>query len=279
MLKLTTDHIFHIGQQHLRSGMPCQDYAVSGLAPDGAYAIVSDGCSGGGRTEVGAQILTLASALALRERAGKSQREASDEAYWSMRAAREVLALNQNDMLATLVVARAGSKEGGACVDFIGDGACAFGYRDGSFDVIRVEWQNNTPLYLAYRDDNNEGFIRAHGGGYSFACNIDRVHFSANGERRDLPRMGLPIQLALDLGVYVLPGAERLDFIAAFTDGVSQVDGMDWTDVIRELLAFKSRHGDFAKRRMHGFLRDAAKRGRGPLDDIGYAVIQIEGSI
>lgn len=278
MLKLTTDHIFHIGQQHLRSGMPCQDYAVSGLTPDGAYAIVSDGCSGGGRTEVGAQILAIASALALRERAGKSQREASDEAYWSMRAAREVLALNQNDMLATLVIARAGSHEGGSCVDFIGDGAAAFGYRDGSVDMIRVEWRNNTPLYLAYRDDDNEGFIKAHGGRYAFACDIERVHFGAEGERRDVPRMNVPINIALELGLQAMP-AGHVSFVAAFTDGVSQVDGMDWTDVIRELLAFKSLHGDFAKRRMHGFLRKAAAVGRGPLDDIGYAVIQIEGDL
>lgn len=63
-----TNHAFHIGAQHLSLGKPCQDYAVSGSINDTtAYAIVSDGCSSGGETDIGARIVALATKRALEE--------------------------------------------------------------------------------------------------------------------------------------------------------------------------------------------------------------------
>jgi hypothetical protein len=64
--------------------------------------------------------------------------------------------------------------------------------------------------------------------------------------------------------------------IALFSDGVTQVDGMDWRDVVAELLSFKSTEGDFVKRRMNRFLKDCQKHGKGPVDDISMACIHID---
>jgi hypothetical protein len=66
------------------------------------------------------------------------------------------------------------------------------------------------------------------------------------------------------------------DFVAVFSDGVTQVDGMDWRDVVAELMNFKSIEGDFVKRRMNRFLKDCRAHGKGPIDDISMACIHID---
>jgi hypothetical protein len=65
--------------------------------------------------------------------------------------------------------------------------------------------------------------------------------------------------------------------IAVFSDGVTQVDGMDWRDVVAELMAFKSSRGGFREAAdeplPEGLPRSTAK---GPIDDISMACIHID---
>ena len=57
-----------------------------------------------------------------------------------------------------------------------------------------------------------------------------------------------------------------------------QADGMNWQDAVLDLLAFKNLNGEFAKRRMIRFIKDSKKNDKkGPLDDISFAVIRIDG--
>jgi hypothetical protein len=279
MRKLTTDHAFHIGQRHFRSGMPCQDYATSGQSKDGAFALAADGCSSGGRTEVGAQILAMAAALSLRPEAGINSKMFLADTYLAMGRAQAALDLEQRDMLATLVVARAGHREG-AIAEFIGDGAAAFVYADGAMTIAKVEWQNNMPPYLAYRDDGYRGFIKAHGGELAFACEFEGVHLDPAGVQTGEWKSSRPVGSALDHRSIILwPSNGHVKLVAVFTDGVMQVDGMHWTQVIRELLSFKSLTGDFVKRRMRRFLEPkGGEVQRIAQDDIGCAAIQIEES-
>src|SRR3989344_1803041 len=67
MLRFSTDHYFHIGSAHYRNGKPCQDYALSGVYGPVACAVVSDGCSTGRHTDVGARVLTLSTLQAIRD--------------------------------------------------------------------------------------------------------------------------------------------------------------------------------------------------------------------
>jgi len=57
---------------------------------------------------------------------------------------------------------------------------------------------------------------------------------------------------------------------------VTQIDGVDWKDAVVQFLAFKNTAGEFAKRRMIRGIKDANKKGRGPFDDISYAVIGVQ---
>lgn len=69
---------------------------------------------------------------------------------------------------------------------------------------------------------------------------------------------------------------EEIDFVAVFSDGVTQVDAIDWRQAAQTFLRFKSVQGAFAKRRMARGIASMQKLAKGPLDDIAYAVIHIQ---
>lgn len=278
MLKLTTDHVFHIGVQHLRSGMPCQDYALSGVHYSGAYAVVADGCSGGGMTDVGARVIGLATADALAASFRATAEGIAEKQRTHIALGKDLLGLRQNDMLATCCYATINSN-GEGLVHIRGDGVIALVSNNGNIDMIRLDWAQNMPLYMAYADDNFAGFIRAHGGdreaevltcnSYSIGAGGVMLSGTWNVSLQDA-LLGHTITITPDL-------AATLKYIAVFSDGVTQVDGVAWHAAVLDLLAFKSPAGQFASRRMNRFLDDAHKAGsKGPIDDIAYAVIHLE---
>ena len=61
------DSFFNIGQDHLKSASPCQDYTISdrfGVLP---YGIVSDGCSSSGKTDLGSRFVVLSTQKIIHE--------------------------------------------------------------------------------------------------------------------------------------------------------------------------------------------------------------------
>ena len=69
---------------------------------------------------------------------------------------------------------------------------------------------------------------------------------------------------------------KELEFIAVFSDGVTQIDQVDWKDAVAMFMSFKNTTGEFAKRRMIRGITDAQKNNKGPIDDISYAVVRVE---
>jgi hypothetical protein len=278
----TTDSYFMIGGMHIAGGKPCQDFAFSGLnLHDGAaFAIVSDGCSGGRHTDIGARIVSLTTAKAL-----SSQRMLHDENHRAltrkfaamqhglMSNTRFMLGLETSDMLATCLYAYVTEHQ--ALAHVRGDGIVAYLYRDGTLFLRKFEWPNSMPFYPAYIDDGLRQFVDAHGG--DELLNVFReeiwVYDPRVGKWEHAERT-LSIREGID-GVAISLDPQKLSFLAVMTDGVMQVDGADWKDVARDLLAFKGREGDFAKRRMIRVARDSHASGKGPQDDIAYAVVQV----
>ena len=134
--------------------------------------------------------------------------------------------------------------------------------------MFRMDWAHNMPCYPAYADDCFSQFIVAQGGPSAKAFRIETV--ADTGTFIDHKRV-----------IDVVDGYRiccEMPFraVAIFSDGVTQIDGIPWQDAVRDLMAFKSVEGDFVKRRMNRFLRDAEKIGRGPIDDIAMAAIVVE---
>lgn len=290
-MQLKTDHAFHIGQQHLRVGKPCQDYALSGkLNDDLAYAIVSDGCSSGGLTDIGSRLMVLATKQALEE-AKKNELFPADQAELvsilearnaHLASYRASLGLEFRDLLATCMWAVASSRQQCVFVHTQGDGVVALQYED-ELMYEMLEWNNNMPYYPAYAlADENDSFCAAH------ATSEEPFTHTLVGTS---PGMGgIPdgmlsthdvssgmegwssIHCSSEEGYS--PGA--LQSIALFSDGIRQIDAIDEIPAMKSLMAFKSTNGKFATRRMNRFLKDAEKVGRGPIDDIAYAVIMFD---
>ena len=282
MITLHADHYFCQGLMHTRGGSPCQDYAVSGKEGDAAYAVVSDGCSGGGKTDVGARIVALSTKRAICS--DFVQEEPTSE--WidifrikCMEECKDPLALIDHDLLATCLCAYISPK--GGFYQVHGDGVVAAVYLDGSIAARSIEWANNTPCYPVYREDNFSAFKQAHLG--------NALPRTQEGWKHDVAWS--PVWQCIDgSGDCIEVGIEgtfetlspdylrELDYLALFTDGVKQVDGMNWQEVVQGLLSFKSPAGEFAKRRMIRFVQDSLKVGKGPIDDLSYAVIRVEHS-
>ncbi|MBI4160807.1 MAG: protein phosphatase 2C domain-containing protein [Candidatus Yanofskybacteria bacterium] len=309
------DDYFHIGQTHLGSGKPCQDYSFSGVHENGAFAIVSDGCSTGRHTDVGARIIALSTAHALglwfkgkNIPLAQLRYLVKEQHDYAMLRSSEILDLQFKDLLATCIYACLAPD--GGLVSIQGDGAIAKVYRDGSVVFIGYRWDDDMPLYPAYAADNYRGFIKAHGDDPNARpLKVEHYHYDlCGGVRVNLQSVSLDEAIRGVAQEILKEEVSELSFLVVFTDGVMQVEGMDWTDAVWQLLAFKNLNGEFAKRRMIKFIKDSKKDGRkgppsavgstksvfgetksaeqspplvrrGPLDDISYAVIRIEHEI
>lgn len=276
MISFYSDHYFHIGRAHLAGGKPCQDYALSESAKKRSFAIIADGCSSGGDTDVGARMIALATAAAI-----KNHRASPNDITLARKALMErtsrILRMKHDDMLATCVYAYL--TETGGFIHLLGDGAFALKCRDGSILMQRFMWNNNMPAYAAYADDTFQGFIAAHGGDLT-ATPLQREEYEYCRGLGYIQTQNIPVTLEQGIAGITIPISphqikDRLEYIAVFSDGIDQVDGMDWKDVIVTLLSFKNTTGEFAKRRMIRFIKESQENGKGPLDDISYAVIRI----
>ncbi len=285
---LNVDHSFHIGEQHRKIGKPCQDYALSGLLDEQtAYAIVSDGCSSGGMTDIGARLVALATRRALTELHIKNGFPAKDEHVSAINKLRDsyledyrrVLDLTHKDLLATCLWAVANKDM--AFAHATGDGMIALQYEDELF-LESFEWAKNMPFYPAYKignmvdsfknvlADEPEPFTdilesTSPTGMGGIPDGFLSTHDVATGMR------GVGTWWA----IHNTDCSGNLQTIALFSDGVKQVREMSYQTVAAGLLAFKSTTGAFAVRRMNRFLKDIEKIGGSPIDDIAFAVIHI----
>ncbi len=280
-MHLHTDHTFRIGTHHQHQGLPCQDYARSGtLDTGGSYAIVSDGCSSGGNTDIGARLITLSMEQALRDGFGGSLELITQRMHGYLGATQRLLAVKDRDLLATLLTAVV-HPSGVACVSLLGDGVIAYADDDvGDIFALKVEWADNMPFYPAYHGTLRDQFC-AHHRENAAAVTVEEWRITPTPYQYKNRTRTYSAFSGMD-GIIWCHDATRGPendghrSIGLFSDGVLQVDGYSWQEVVGALMTFKQARGSFARRRMNRFLLDAKKRGTGPFDDIAMAVIHLE---
>lgn len=284
-MKFTADHHFMIGEAHLGDGKPCQDHAQSGTYDDRAFAVVSDGCSSGGQTDIGSRLVTLATTKAIRNERMEQDNGPNIHAPYRIRAhqeallagARDLLGLDDTDLLATSLYTFIGP--GGGYVSIHGDGIVAFRLENDTIIVHRFEWTGNMPYYPAYRNGTLDSFIEAHGSDLE-AYRLTEECFvkTPDGEWRRFRTEEHTLKSGVDGIIIPIERAtlEETKLLAVISDGITQVDGAEWTDVIDGLLSCKNHKGSFMKRRAQREIEARRKRGETPYDDIGIAAIHIE---
>jgi hypothetical protein len=282
---MQTDAFFVIGASHSQGGKPCQDYAVSGILPDGsAYAVVSDGCSTGGRTDVGSRLVALSMAQAIQQQLTTSKHvkakyrieQLAMQQRFVAASSGNMLGCINDDLLATCLYVYASPKGGFAHIR--GDGILAWQEFDGSIKAIRFDWNPDNPssaapFYPAYAADNCAGFVAYYGGDLDAIVLRSEQWEMLAGETEFVLAETVDYTLSQGIRGPVVPLTPDMKFVAVFTDGVTQIEGVDWKDAVAQLLSFKTTAGDFAKRRMNRVVRESQKIGHGPLDDLAYAVV------
>jgi hypothetical protein len=289
IMTLTTDHTFHIGLQHLQTGKPCQDFALSGtIADDLVYAIVSDGCSSGGMTDIGARLMVLATKRAIVEHLPVSKTSNWYDTMLRIAATRnqyltsyrDELGLQNADLLATCLFA-IGTPN--LVVGHVtGDGVIAVVYEHDTI-IEEFSWQKNTPYYPAYViSDQDTAFKRIHEDNaepFTHMCTWMKMRGQGGTVEGSLET--LTVEHGLE-GIFIAHGHSEKNFypgrlvaVALMTDGVTQIDNVDVMETTEKLTAWKSTQGQFAVRRMNRFLTEAKTAGKGPQDDIAQAVIHL----
>lgn len=269
-MRIHADSHFTIGSTHITAGKCCQDYAMTGVDGDSAIAVVSDGCSTGGRTDVGARIVALTTIQA----AKRSPLDVTSHRNECLLQAQFTLCLDNSDLLATSLYAVV--TPDGAFYCLHGDGVVAIKHRSGRLHLKRFDWLDNTPFYPAYAGVDRERFVEVHGGdlaghrltGVDVIMSPGQVPHTWNSTHA--------------LWVGMNPSAQRIfnfediEFLAVFSDGVTQIENVDWKDAVVELMSFKNTAGEFVKRRTMAALRKFREVGKGPVDDFSMAAIRVE---
>lgn len=278
MKKVESDAYFHIGAQHVRNGLPCEDYALTDASDSFVYAIVSDGCSSGGRTDVGARVLAHITARALTREHERVPDHAHADAVMAhvatlLNEGRLLLGLDEHDLLATALVAVL--SETGGYVRVYGDGIVARIYDDDRMSLSAFSWADNTPYYPSYANGTLRTFVTAHGG----LMHVPRLT-ETRVEVREGASEEMKVVHTLAEGIagihipIVRDEIEHLRTLAVFSDGCMQIEGVPWVQAVSDMLAFRSTTGAFLKRRMIRQLKTYERDGAVPYDDVaGGAVV------
>ncbi|MBI2109225.1 MAG: protein phosphatase 2C domain-containing protein [Parcubacteria group bacterium] len=285
-----TDHYFHIGQSHLKSGKPCQDYGASGVFLNTAYAAISDGCSSGGQTDIGARIITLATVSALKEYSTKPNsilvpedlafpvHGIKTEQHRILSSAQGLFSLTDRDLLATSLFASVGKHR--SIIHIEGDGVVAIQKKDGTLHLFRFEWPLNMPFYPIYRGESLEQFVEAHGKELSSPCFIEERWILRPDNSSDGP-LFFNHTLAEGISGITLSSLSNSDmfedaaYFVLFTDGITHIEGADWKEAVAVFLKFKNVAGEFLKRRMIHGTKELERSGCRIIDDIAGAIIRV----
>jgi hypothetical protein len=296
IMKFKVDSTSHIGHRHVNSCGPCQDYALHIPREEGShgsvFAVVSDGCSTGGETDIGSRFVAcrlskevrVYSDLIPKGDARKILGDSIDDVWKSASEhCLELLGLELQDAYATCISCFA--NESGVAVHIHGDGVVAFKNKDGSLKIIKVDWNENTPYYPVYgsRFGKGRGVLDSFFGIHALTAKplvVETIQVASHVQGGGVTTS--KNEYTVEEGIKGLffeikgPDLDALQAVALFTDGINQISGVETLEAVRECFAFKNCEGVFVKRRLRAALKNWAKDGHIPADDVSCAVIMRE---
>jgi hypothetical protein len=265
---MNADSFYTIGSTHA----VCQDYALSVVTENSAFAIVSDGCSSAPDTDWGARLLAKSAEIALRRGGGVVQ-----EAFKAADLLRYGLELDSNSLLATLgwILLKDTSFE--SCL--FGDGNfVARSRKTGKLRVVTVEFTSGGPYYLkyAFTAGDREDYLKKLGWGKYVITTIEDGVVQQTQE--------LSVEEGCGGWVCRFP-REDYDLVAVITDGLSHFtqkvqtptsitkNSVKIDSVLQEVMAFKGYAGSFVRRRCHKAFAKFKELGYTNEDDFGIGVV------
>lgn len=256
--------------------MPCQDFALSFADGSSAWAVVSDGCSTGGRTDIGARAWALAAESVL-SRAGASALENVDQLAENLLEEAEpwLRKLAFEDGLATVgLLATYGDR---ATAVLFGDGVLVQRLRDDRLRIWNVSYTENAPRYLQY--ERAPAVLREWEKAYSVG--LHQVVFTEYDISNGAPELlRLDIQTAACDEIrgfkHVFEGvADNTLGLMVMTDGAVSFEGLSPVQGVLPLVQVPNMAGQVTQRRLAALSRKWAKAGGapGPVDDLAIGAI------
>ena len=271
---MNADHYFSIGHGHT----VCQDYAISGIVDNGAFAIVCDGCSSSPDVDFGARALALSAKRTLTI-------GGSDMSYdlfgkvtiRNLEHIGDTLPLHPHSLDATLLAAWVKGKDFTAHI--FGDGVF-FHQTATTLHIVHVDFESNCPAYLSYYLDKlrlKHYEDTVFGSKRVTDISIYRGTLADNkssdvisSETYMKPFEPVTIKGIADAGDIIAVGS---DGIGSFTrdDGAS----ITWEDIARDFIDFRTTPGVFVQRRLSFLKRQWTKDQVSHYDDISMAAIVV----
>lgn len=261
-----TDFAVITGSHHAVT--PCQDYCLSGQQGDRGWAAVADGCSTGGRTDLGARAWALAAEAVLKDAAGELL--GADELRSAICANAEPMLRNlqPEDGLATLITLQVDGPSIRVCM--FGDGAVVTKRQDGQLRLHNRVDAGNAPFYLNYllHPTVLERYRKQYGG---LASTVASHEFDQDGQLIRVSAGDYDADQPFELTLHAQ--RDELECVLISTDGIGTGAGL--FAAVRELAAIKGSKGEFLKRRMNRLVRDWQKAGTMPTDDLAVAGVWV----
>lgn len=262
---MNTDDCFFIGRSH----KIVEDYAISGMFGNLAYAIVSDGCSESSDVDIGARILVKSTQEILLRCAPEDRHDDVDIfgiacIHKANRVMDVMSTLSRKALDATLLAAWFYDKK--ATIVQHGDGVIIHKTKSELW-VYHTNLVSGAPDYLSYHLDATR--MAAYTQSY-MTPKITTTYL--NGELLDTVNR-LPFE-----PVIIQKPVEEGDIIAVISDGIGTFtdqngSSIKWQDIIGEFIGFKTTCGQFVQRRIGAYMRKCNKEFISHADDISMASI------
>jgi len=268
--KMHSDAYFVTGTAH----PVCQDYAFAGISHcwanpkakllglrDLPYGIVSDGCSSSPNTDIGSRLLVHALVSEMSSFHAKRDDELIVRVAAIAHGVTKLLSLPEECLDATLLCCS--ESEEGPQVLMVGDGVAAARHKDGEIIAWHIEYDKSAPEYPSYKLNPTR-----HARFGSEFSPFKKIHkwSSVKGFTTTKITDDFLLYQCLD---------SNPEIVAVMSDGVGTFEGMEWHEVVTELMSFKNTKGHFVQRRVKRFLKNCQKNGIAPYDDVSMAAVYL----
>ena len=284
---MNTDCSFYIGTTH----EICQDYALT----NNNSIVISDGCSGSIKSDIGARILSITTMNKMKELENLYNFEGK-ECILLARPSIQILNLPYECLDATILSAII--YDDSIQTMCYGDGVIAIKIKNKDIIIINCSYIDSYPFYINYFYDKTGRYK-------NWINNNNKRKICLSTIKKDESIDPLEKELNLEINLRIGIGEDEIgilkhfdnktiieiadkniiEFIAIMSDGVHSFyetiitetskynKSISYLDVLKELLSFKNYNKLFVQRRINKFRKDCAKKNWANADDLSLAVI------
>jgi hypothetical protein len=275
-MKIITDCIYLPAQKPPKA---CQDYAICSEECDNyKFLLICDGCGSSKDTDIGARLLAHGAKSFFNKlvRNGNKidYRDFGLASIVNASVASKVLEVKEQCLDATLIFSFIDNDSVETLM--YGDGFLFGTGKDGKLNYYnRISYFGNAPHYLSY-NLNQERYGRYKSG------NVRPVEFDLgiiSEVSNNLTIIKDDLTLAADLNFH--RDLEKSESIIISSDGIESFvdittgERIPHEEVIKEIIDFKNKKGEFIKRRVRRMMENFAKKGIYNYDDVSIAAFMI----